>query len=95
MDLRVLRQVLQLALSAHRVLAAAAAAFKSGAALHLENLALPYQLNVLRRSVNRPKLTSANRFLWAWLCEARNNWRSSWVIVNPETVIAWHRKGFH
>src|SRR5258706_12766419 len=70
-SLRVLHQFLRLALSALHVLAAAAsAAFKSQAALHLENLALRHQLGVLRRSVKRPKLTSADRLLWAWLCES-------------------------
>ena len=47
-SLRVLRQSLRLALSALHVLAAAAStAFKSRAALHLENLALRHQLGVL------------------------------------------------
>ena len=73
--------------------AAASAAFKSRAALHLENLALRHQLGVLRRSVKRPKLTSADRLLWAGLCEVRIDWRSALVIVKPETVIGWHRKG--
>src|SRR5262249_27216282 len=66
----------------------------SRATLQLENLALRHQLGVLRRSVKRPKLTSTDRLLWAWLCEVWIDWRSSLVIVNPETVIAWHRKGF-
>ena len=44
--------------------------------------------------MKRPKLTSADRLLWAWLCEVWNDWRSALVIVKPETVIAWHRKGF-
>jgi transposase InsO family protein len=74
--------------------AAASAAFKSRAALDLENLALRHQLSVLRRSVKRPKLTSADRLLWAWLCEVWIDWRSALVIVKPDTVIAWHRKGF-
>src|SRR5712671_4692546 len=94
-SLRVLRQVFRLALSALHVLAAAAAAaFKSRATLHLENLALRHQLGVLRRSVKRPQLTSADRLLWAWLSEVWNDWRSALVIVKPETVIGWHRKGF-
>jgi hypothetical protein len=37
---------------------------------------------------------SADRLLWAWLCEVWIDWRSSLVIVKPETVIGWHRKGF-
>ena len=70
------------------------AAFKSRATLQLENLALRHQLGVLRRSVKRPKLTSADRLLWAWLCEVWSDWRSALIIVKPETVIGWHRKGF-
>ena len=68
--------------------------FKSRAAFQVENLALRHQLAVLHRSVKRPKLTSADRLLWAWLCDVWNDWRSGVVIVEPETVIAWHRKGF-
>src|SRR5215475_2322557 len=68
--------------------------FKTRAALQVENLALRHQLAVLRRSVKRPKLTSADRLLWAWLCEVWRDWRSFLVIVKPETVIGWHRKGF-
>src|SRR6267142_3666430 len=94
-SLRFFRRFLHRAFTSLHVLAAAAsAAFKSRAALHLENLALRHQLGVLRRSVKRPKLTSADRLLWAWLCEAWSDWRSALVIVKPETVIGWHRKGF-
>ena len=94
-SLRVLRQFLHLALSALCVLATAAAGtFKSRAALQVENLALRHQLGVLRRSVKRPKLSPADRFLWVWLCQVWSDWRSSLVVVKPETVVAWHRKGF-
>jgi hypothetical protein len=45
------------------------ASFQSRAALQLEILALRHQLGVLlQRSVERPKLTPADRSLWAWLC---------------------------
>jgi putative transposase len=54
----------------------------------------PAPLGVLRRSVKRPKLTSVDRLLWTWLCEVWSDWRSSLIIVKPETVIARHRKGF-
>jgi putative transposase len=93
--LRLFRELLSVAFAAFHMMAdAASAALKSRAALHLENLALRHQLGVLRRSVKRPKLTPADRFLWAWLCDVWNDWRSSLVIVKPETVIAWHRKSF-
>src|SRR6266481_3562310 len=94
-SLQVLRQVFRLVLRALQVLAAvASSAFKSRATLRLENLALRHHLGILRRSAKRPKLTSADRLLWAWLCEAWSDWRSALVIVKPETVIGWHRKGF-
>jgi hypothetical protein len=76
------------------VAAVASATFKSRAALHLENLALRQQLAVLHRSVKRPKLDPADRLVWAWLCEVWKDRRSALVIVEPDTVIAWHRKGF-
>src|ERR1035437_266750 len=93
--LRLLRQLIRITRGAlHMLATAASAALKSRATLHLENLALRHQLGVLRRSVKRPRLTSADRLLWAWLCEAWSDWRSALVIVKPETVIGWHRQGF-
>ena len=69
--------------------------FRSRAALHVEILALRHQICVLRRSAKkRPNLTVADRLFWAWLSGAWADWRSALVIVKPETVIAWHRKGF-
>jgi putative transposase len=48
----------------------------------------------LRRSVKRPKLSTADRLLWAWLSQIWVDWRSSLLILKPETVICWHRKSF-
>jgi putative transposase len=63
--------------------------------LQLEILALRHQIGVLQRSVKkRPKLTSADRLLWAYLSRLWRDWRSTLVIVKPETVVAWHRQGF-
>jgi transposase InsO family protein len=62
--------------------------------LQLEILALRHQLGVLQRSVKRPKLTPADRLLWAWLCAVWNDWQSSILVVKASTVIGWHRKGF-
>jgi transposase InsO family protein len=93
--LLLIRYFLHLALNLLRVLGdAISATLKSRGALHLENLALRHQLGVLHRSVKRPRLTAADRLLWAWLSEIWADWRSTLVIVKPETVIAWHRKGF-
>ena len=70
------------------------ALFRHRTALQLEILALRHQLGVLQRSVKRPKLTDADRFLWAWLSAVWTDWQPSSVIIKPATVIGWHRKGF-
>ena len=69
--------------------------FQTRAALQLEVLALRHQINVLRRSQRgRARLTGVDRLLWAWLLHLWSGWRSALIIVKPETVIAWHRRGF-
>jgi hypothetical protein len=71
------------------------ASFRSRLALQAEIFALRHQINVLRRSVpSRPRLRASDRFLWIWLLRLWPGWRSALVIVKPETIIAWHRKGF-
>ena len=63
--------------------------------MHLEILALRHQLAVLNRS--RPsqlRLTAADRVLWAWLSQVWSGWRPALVLVKPDTVLAWHRRGF-
>jgi putative transposase len=64
------------------------------AAVALENLALRHQLMVLQRSVGRPRLAPWDRALWVWLSRVWPGWRSRLVIVQPATVLAWHRQGF-
>jgi putative transposase len=63
-------------------------------AIALEHIALRHQLAVLRRSITRPRLTRWDRILWVSLARCWTNWRSSLVIVQPATVLAWHRQGF-
>ena len=59
------------------------------------NVALRRQIAVLQRSAKkRLRLQAADRLLWVWLSRVWTDWRSSLVIVKPETVIAWHRKAF-
>ena len=67
----------------------------SRAALQLEVLALRHQLQVLQRTrPRRLRLANADRWLWAVLSSTWEGWRTALVIVKPETVIAWHRRGF-
>ncbi len=68
--------------------------FRHRTALQFEILALRHQLGVLQRSVKRPKLTAADRFLWAWLSAVWADWQPRAAIMKPATVIGWHRKGF-
>ena len=63
-------------------------------AIALENLALRHQLEVLRRSVPRPRLSRSDRILWVWLSRLWTGWRHNLLIVQPATVLAWHRRGF-
>jgi len=68
---------------------------RSRAELQLENLALRHQINVLRRaSKKRPPLKAGDRLFWVSLSRLWRDWRSALAIVKPETVVAWHRKGF-
>jgi len=90
--LRLLRRFSPALFSA--LFAAVLASFRNRAALQIEILALRHQLGVLHRSVKRPKLTAPDRLFWAWLSELWSGWRIALVIVQPETVIAWHRKSF-
>jgi len=77
------------------LLVALSSIFRSRASLELENLALRHQIGVLQRSVRkRPKLTAVDRLLWVLLSRIWSDWRSVLAIVQPDTVIAWHRKGF-
>ena len=64
------------------------------AALMAENLALRHQLAVLQRSVKRAKLRKRDRISWVWLSRLWSAWRSALLIVQPATVVKWHRQGF-
>src|SRR5436309_13666384 len=66
--------------------------FRSRAAMQAEILALRHQSAVLQRT-QKPKrlaLHRCDRCLWAWLSRLWSGWRSSLILVTPETVINWH-----
>ena len=44
--------------------------------------------------MNRPKLAAADRLFGARLLELGSDWRTAFIILKPETVDAWDRKGF-
>lgn len=68
--------------------------FRSRRDLTLENLALRQQLAIYERTVRRPKLKASDRLFWTTLSRLWHGWREALVVVKPETVIAWHRRGF-
>jgi putative transposase len=77
------------------LLLAARSLVRSRTALHLEILALRHQLLVLERSRRpRVRLTATDRLLWIWFSRMGIEWRPALVLVKPETVVAWHRRGF-
>ena len=78
----------------YALFATARSSLRSRRELALENLALRQQLAILHRKTKRPRLTQADRAFWVALCGRWPNWQNALLIVKPETVIGWHRKGF-
>jgi len=63
-------------------------------ALALENIALRQQLAVLKRSTPRPRVRDIDRIWWVLLCRFWSDWRASLILVQPSTVVRWHRRGW-
>ena len=61
-------------------------------AVALENLALRQQLAALTRTGKRPQLRTRDRLFWVWLAIAWRGWRTALVVVQPDTVVRWHRQ---
>jgi hypothetical protein len=63
--------------------------------LALENLVLRHQLHVVLRTNPNPGLRNRDRVLWVWVRLLwPKGWRQHLLVVQPETVIRWHRKGW-
>src|SRR5712692_6032142 len=56
-----------------------------------ELLLLRHQLRVVRRQVKRPQLNTADRTIMAALSERVNRAALVGMLVQPETVLGWHR----
>jgi len=77
------------------VLAVLAAPFKSKSRLEAENAALRHQLIVLRRKVHgRVRLTNSDRWFFIQLYRWFPLILKFLTIVQPETIVRWHRAGF-
>jgi hypothetical protein len=69
--------------------------FKTQARLEAEISVLRHQLNVLHRQVpSKPRLTIADRLIFVWLYRLFPSVLSALSVIEPETVIRWHRMGF-
>jgi len=62
--------------------------------LAVENLALRQQLAVMKHRHPRPRLTDLDRLFWVALSRVWADWRESLHVVQPATVLRWHRQGF-
>ena len=78
----------------YALLATARSSLRSRRELALQNLALRQQLAILKRKTKRPRLNNADRSVWVALCGLWPDWQNALILVKPETVIGWHRKGF-
>jgi hypothetical protein len=69
--------------------------FRSRSSLEAEILTLRHQLNVLRRkSPKRLAFSNFDRLIFAGLYRIAPRIVNALVIIEPETVIRWHRAGF-
>src|SRR5262245_29594854 len=59
-----------------------------------ENALLRQQLIILTRSTKRPRLTRSDRALLVLLASRVRAWRQALLIVQPATLLRWHRAGF-
>ena len=69
--------------------------FKSRSRLEAENLFLCHQLNVaLRRAPHRLRLRGPDRAFLVWMTRLWPSLIDAVQVVQPETVLRWHRAGF-
>jgi putative transposase len=67
---------------------------RSKSALVAENAFLRHQLAILHRRVTRPRCTPADRALLVFLASRVRAWRSALLLVQPDTLLRWHRQLF-
>jgi len=70
------------------------ALFRSRSKQAIVELALRQQLATFAEKGRRPRITPADRGFWVLLSQVWSGWKGILVIVQPETVVRWHRKGF-
>ena len=69
--------------------------FKSPRRLEAENLFLRHQLSIaLRRAPPRLRLRGSDRALLVWITRLWPSLIGAAQVVQPETILRWHRAGF-
>jgi putative transposase len=68
--------------------------FRSHREQVIVELALRQQLATYDQRKTKPRLTPLDRAFWLTLSRLWPPWRQALVIVQPDTVVRWHRKGF-
>src|SRR5580700_5134165 len=71
-----------------------ARSFRSRRDLLLENLALRQQLAVLARRHPQPRFSVPDRVFWIALRRLWAGWRKALMLIQPDTVVRWHRTAF-
>ncbi len=59
-----------------------------------ENALLRQQLIILRRQVKRPVYKKTDRLLLVQLARMVRTWKQALFLVQPETLLGWHRELF-
>src|SRR5439155_1252225 len=67
---------------------------RSKSELLAENALLRQQLISLRRQVKRPTFTRTDRILLVLLARLVRTWQQALLIVQPDTLLRWHRELF-
>ncbi len=67
---------------------------KSKSELMAENALLRQQLIMLKRQVKRPACTKRDRILLVLLARAVRAWKQTLFIIQPDTLLRWHRELF-
>src|SRR5205814_8587980 len=67
---------------------------RSKTELVAENALLRQQLSILSRHVKRPVFKKSDRMLLVLLARAVRTWKQALFIIQPETLLRWHRQGF-
>jgi transposase InsO family protein len=67
---------------------------RSKSELMAENALLRQQLIILKRQVKRPTCTKTDRLFLVLLARVVRTWKQALFIVQPDTLLRWHRELF-